>query len=95
LEEKDDADCKLVLRGGGAQHPLDPRYPVGMLFEASAGRLFCEVALEYPAPAPAIGSSSATFAASLHPSPRLGYRTVRTPRASPAVEPLVTLRRII
>jgi hypothetical protein len=95
LEEKDDADCKLVLRGVGAQHPLDPRYPVGMLFEASAGRLFCEVALEYPAPAPAIGSSSATFAASLHPSPRLGYRTVRTPRASPAVEPLVTLRRII
>jgi hypothetical protein len=33
-----------------AQHPLDPHYPLGLLFDASGGRPYCEVALEYPAP---------------------------------------------
>jgi hypothetical protein len=33
-----------------AQHPLDPHYPLGLLFDASGGRPYCEVALEYSAP---------------------------------------------
>ena len=36
--------------GRRAQHPPDPRYPLGMLFDASAGRPFREVVLQYPAP---------------------------------------------
>jgi hypothetical protein len=33
-----------------AQHPHDPRYPLGLLFDASAGGPCCEVALEHPTP---------------------------------------------
>ena len=36
--------------GRRVQHPPDPGYPLGMLFDASAGRPFREVVLQYPVP---------------------------------------------
>jgi hypothetical protein len=36
--------------GRRAQHSPDPHYPLGIPFDASAGRPFCEVALRHPAP---------------------------------------------
>jgi hypothetical protein len=36
--------------GRKAQHPPDPRYPLGIVVDGSAGRPSCSVSLEYPAP---------------------------------------------
>ncbi len=36
--------------GRRAQHPPDPRYPLGIPVDGTQGRPGCEVKLEYPAP---------------------------------------------
>jgi hypothetical protein len=36
--------------GRKAQHPPDPRYPLGMVMDGTQGRPGCEAKLEYPAP---------------------------------------------
>jgi hypothetical protein len=33
-----------------AQHPPDPRYPLGVVVDCTEGRPSCSVSLEYPAP---------------------------------------------
>jgi hypothetical protein len=36
--------------GRTAQHPPDPRYPLGIAVDGSAGRPSCSISLPYPAP---------------------------------------------
>jgi hypothetical protein len=43
--------AKFLGEGGRkAQHPPDPRYPLGLTVDGSEGRPSCTVSLQYPAP---------------------------------------------